>query len=231
MSSTDAGKFYGIGVGPGDPELMTIKAVRAIEACPVLAVPRTRGEHTLALDIAARAVNISGKEILYLDFPMTGDAGAMEENHAGHAARIAEQLDAGRDVGMLSLGDASIYSTFSYVAERVAAMGYAVETIPGVASFSACAAALNMSLTKMRLPLYVFPASYEGLEEALALPGGKVVMKPARSLEEIKCILAKKGLLDKASAVSDCGLPSQRVYERVEEISDESYFTTILIHP
>ena len=109
------GIFYGVGVGPGDPELITLKAVRCIEQCPVIAAPETKGEKTLALDIARGAVDLAGKTILPLHFLMTRDPGALERSHRAQAERIMEQLDAGRDVAMLNLGDVSIYSTFSYL--------------------------------------------------------------------------------------------------------------------
>ncbi|HWS29487.1 MAG TPA: precorrin-2 C(20)-methyltransferase [Clostridia bacterium] len=232
MLSSDApGKLYGISVGPGDPELLTLKAVRTIKLCPVLAVPRTHGARTLALDIAEQAVDISNKDILYLDFLMSDDARATKENHARHAERIAAVLEKGRNVGMLSLGDASLYSTFPYIAERIIKLGYEAETVPGVTSFCACAAVLNRSLTEMRLPLTILPASYECLEEALDLPGGKIVMKPARTLARIKALAAKKGLAEKAAAVTDCGLPSQSVHESICDMPEDGYFTTILIRP
>ena len=120
----EKGTFYGVGVGPGDPELITLKAVRAIERCPVIAAPETRGEKTLALDIARGAVDLTGKTILRMQFLMTRDKQALEESHRRQARQIMEHLDAGRDVAMLNLGDVSIYSTFSYILEIVLEQGY-----------------------------------------------------------------------------------------------------------
>ena len=113
------GTFYGVGVGPGDPELLTLKAIRAMEHCPVIAAPETRGEKTLALDIARGAVDLSQKTILTLEFLMTRDKQKLEESHRAQARAVMEYLDQGQDVAMLNLGDVSIYSTFSYLLEII----------------------------------------------------------------------------------------------------------------
>ncbi len=111
----EQGIFYGVGVGPGDPELLTVKALRTIERCPVIAAPETRGEKTLALDIARQAVNLEGKTILPLQFLMTRDKQALDQSHRQQAQKIIAYLEQGVDVAMLNLGDVSIYSTFSYI--------------------------------------------------------------------------------------------------------------------
>ena len=127
------GVFWGVSVGPGDPELLTLAAQKAILRCPVLAVPRTKGEHMLALSIAQGAADLSDKEILPLDFLMTTDPKALTENHRHLAGLVAQKLDQGLDVAMLNLGDASIYATFSYLMELLAG-DYEVKVIPEPAS-------------------------------------------------------------------------------------------------
>ena len=107
------GIFYGVSVGPGDPELMTRKAVRVIEECGVIVAPMTKGEKTLALDIARGAANLSRKEIVPIEFLMTRDREAQRQRHMEIAEQIAGYLRGGQDVTMLNLGDVSIYSTFS----------------------------------------------------------------------------------------------------------------------
>ena len=142
------GTFYGVSVGPGDPELLTLKAVRVLAQCPILAVPETKSGGTLALDIAAAAVDLSGKTILKLPFPMTRKEAETRANHEVQARRIVEQLQAGKDVAMVNLGDVSVFSTFSYLMELVKAAGCPVEMIPGVTSFCAVASRLQTSLTE-----------------------------------------------------------------------------------
>lgn len=225
------GKLYGVSVGPGDPSLMTLKAVSCIRKCGVLAAPRTADGESLALKIASGAVDISEKQIEYLDFLMTPDPDKLKKSHNALADSIAAHLDAGRDVAVLNLGDASLYSSYSYLCSILLERGYDAETIPGVTSFCACAALLNRSLTDMREPLHIIPASVQDLPSALALPGGKVLMKSGRALPEVINLILSQGLGERSALVSDCGLPGQRVFVNIGEATDESYFSTILIAP
>ncbi|NLV17684.1 MAG: precorrin-2 C(20)-methyltransferase [Syntrophomonadaceae bacterium] len=225
------GKLYGVSVGPGDPSLMTLKAAARIRKCNVLAAPRTTGGKSLALKIAAEVVDTSGKHIEYLDLLMTRDPKKLAESHSQAAGRIAVHLDAGQDVAMLNLGDASLYSSYSYICRILLERGYEAETIPGVTSFCACAALLNQSLTAMNSPLHIIPASITDLSSALAWPGGKVLMKSGHTLPEIKSLLRQQGLAERSSLVTDCGLPTQRVFRNIDETDDEGYFTTIIIKP
>ncbi len=224
------GIFYGISVGPGDPELLTRKAVRIMEECKVIATPQTKGENTLALDIASAAVDMSGKTILPIRFLMTKDKEALRKSHEEAADEIAAWLDKGEDVGMLNLGDVSIYSTFSYIHEILKSRGYETVVIPGVPSFCAVAAELNMGLTEMGKPLHIIPASHEGLAESLALSGSKILMKTGKSMPAVKQALKDAGLYEKASLVQNCGLPDEKVCHSLDEADeDPSYFTTILV--
>lgn len=225
------GKLYGISVGPGDPQLMTLKAVSYIQMCPVLAAPRTFKGDSIALNIAAGAVNLSGKQIEYLDLPMTRDSDILSSSQKSAADCIAAHLDAGRDVAVLNLGDASLYSSYSYLCQILLARGYEAETVPGVTSFSACAAILNRSLTDRDMPLHIILASMRDLPSALSLSGSKVLMKSGHALREVKHLLSERNLTERAVLVSDCGLPTQKVFLNTDEATEESYFTTILIAP
>ncbi len=225
------GKLFGVSVGPGDPSLMTFKAASCIRQCNVLAAPRTADGSSLALSIAAGAMDISGKQIECLDLYMTRDPDQLAESYSAAAERIAAHLDAGRDVAVLNLGDASLYSSYSYLCRILTGRGYEAETIPGVTSFCACAALLNRSLTDMNMPLHILPASMPDLASALALPGGKVLMKSGRALPEIKRLLHELNLAERSALVADCGLPTQRAFTDIDEAADEGYFATILIAP
>ncbi len=225
------GKLYGVSVGPGDPSLMTLKAVSCIQQCEVLAVPRTSDGNSLALKIAKGTVDTSEKHIEYLNLLMTRDLAELDKSYQAAAERIEAHLEAGRDVAVLSLGDASLFSSYSYICRILIERGWDAETIPGVTSFSACAALLNRSLTEKNMPLHIFPASMPDLSSALSLPGGKVVMKSGRALSEVKRLLSEQGLAERSALVTDCGLPTQRAFSDIDEAGDESYFTTILIAP
>lgn len=224
------GRLYGVSVGPGDPELMTVKALRCLERVPVLAVPRTKGDRSIALGIVQGILDTSDKTILYLDFLMVKDPAALAASHRHQARQIMDVLDNGEDVAMLSLGDASLYSSYSYLRELVEQGGYETVTIAGVPSFCAVAAALGKRLTAMDQPLTILPGSFGAVAEELDRPGSKVIMKSGRALGEIKALLEEKGLAGRASLVADCGLPGERLFPDIRDSADEeSYFTTILV--
>ena len=225
------GRLYGVGVGPGDPGLMTLRGAEVIRACPVVAVPVSGGERLVALEIARQAVpEVAEKELLRLDFPMIRDRATLEKCYDTAARAVMAVLDSGRDVAMLNLGDPSLYATYSSVQRRVlAAERYQVITIPGVPSFCAVAARLDMSLTKPHLPLHIVPGGYPGVEEALDLPGAKVLMKDGKEVPRLKELLAGRPGLT-ARMVTDCGLPTQRVYRDLREADDPTgYFSTVII--
>ena len=171
------GIFFGVSVGPGDPELLTRKACRVLEACPVIGAAQTARGEQLALSIARRAVDLTGKEILSLPFSMARDLSVRQAAWRRAAAMVRQVLDRGQDVAMVVLGDVSIYSTYCYLMELLREEGYETEMIPGVASFSAVAARLGVSLTTMEEPLHILPASQQAQWEGLTLPGTKVLMK------------------------------------------------------
>ncbi len=225
------GRLYGVGVGPGDPELLTLRGAEVIRACPVVAVPVSGGERLVALEIARQAVpEVAEKELLRLDFPMIRDRATLEKCYDTAARAVMAVLDSGRDVAMLNLGDPSLYATYSSVQRRVlAAERYQVITIPGVPSFCAVAARLDMSLTKPHLPLHIVPGGYPGVEEALDLPGAKVLMKAGKEVPRLKELLAGRPGLT-ARMVTDCGLPTQRVYRDLREADGPTgYFSTVII--
>jgi precorrin-2 C(20)-methyltransferase len=226
------GTLYGVSVGPGDSELITVKAKRLLERCPVLAVPKTRGGHSLALDIADKAADISGKKVLSLPFPMTTDLAILRRNYEAHATRLAEILNSGKDVAFICLGDVSVYSTFAYIGEILSEKSYPVVMVPGVTSFCAAACALGVGLTTANQPLHIIPAGYGHIEDALRLPGTKVLMKSASQFREVRRAVLNGG--QSACAAVDCGMSCQRLYKNLADMPDDpGYFTTIIVkeHP
>ena len=224
------GTFYALSVGPGDPELMTVKACRCLERCPVIAAPQTKSGQMLALDIARGAVSLDGKEILPLRFTMSRDASVRQESYRAAAQQIEEKLAAGLDVAMVNLGDVSVYATAFYMFDQIQKDGFAACMLPGVTSFCAVAAQLGRSLTEMDLPLHIIPASGMDLDAALTLPGTKVLMKSGSAIEQSVQALKRHGLADKAALVADCGLPTQKIVEDLEKLpADIGYFATIVV--
>lgn len=224
------GVLYGVSVGPGDPELLTVKAVRVLERCGVIAAPRTRSGGTLALDIVRRAVSLEGKTVLPMFFSMGRDKEEWRESHRRAAAEIQAHLDEGRDVAMPNLGDVSIYSTFGYLMELLREKGYEAVMIPGVPSFCAAAARLGVSLVSGDSPLHVIPVGGGSLEPALDWPGAKVLMKAGGHLPEVAEALRKGGQLERAALVEDCGLPTERVCSGLtEDMEKTGYFATVIV--
>lgn len=227
------GRLYGVSVGPGDPDLLTVKAIRVIEAADVVAVPdvgRGRGRRS-ALDIVAG--HLSDQEVLDCPFPMTRDREALDAAHEEVADQLARQLDAGKTVALVTLGDAGVYSSFYYVADRLRERGYEVEVIPGVPSFCAAAARLARPLCAGSEILTVVPVAGcddRALSRALDLPGGKVFMKVGRDLPRLHRALEARGLADGAALAVDLGLPTERVEEGpLSADAEPGYFSLVLV--
>ena len=202
--------FYAVGVGPGDPMWMTREACAVLEACPVIAAPQTASGEMLALSIAQGAAELGGKTVLPLSFAMSRDAAVRAEGYARAADAIAPELDAGRD--------------------ELRRRGYDTRMVPGVASFSAVAAALGRSLTEMELPLHIYPAGASDLDAALAQPGTKVLMKSGKAIGETAAALSRHGLAEDSAMVADCGLPTQQVFETMTGLPEKiSYFATVIV--
>lgn len=224
------GVFYGVGVGPGDPELMTLKAVRVLERCPVIAAPRTKNGEMLALRIASGAADLTGKTVVPLSFSMDRDPAVRRESHETAAETVRAFLDRGQDVAMPNLGDVSIYATCAYVMELLKDWGYETMMVPGVTSFCASAARLGVSLTEMDQGLHILPGGAD-TESALDLPGTKVLMKSGRQLPAVLEALGRRGLLGSSMLVENCGLPGEAVYPDLsrETPPETGYFATLIV--
>ena len=228
--SAEKGTFYAVGVGPGNPMWMTREACAVLEACPVIAAPRTASGEMLALSIVRGAAALDGKTVLPLEFAMSREASVRAQGYERAADSIARELDAGRDTAMVNLGDVSIYATAYYVLDVLRRRGYDTRMIPGVASFCAVAAVLGRSLTEMEQPLHIYPAGASDLDAALVLPGTKVLMKSGRAIGETAAALARHGLADASAMVADCGLPTQQIFETMTVLPEKiSYFATVIV--
>lgn len=155
------GRFYGVGVGPGDPRLMTILAVETIRSCPVIAVPLHGSERGVAYQIARGMIDdLDAKECVGFRVPMSKDRNVLTEGYQRAAADIIEKLREGKDVACLTLGDPTIYSSYIYLHRIVQASGFHTEIISGVPSFCAVSAKLSDSLVDRDEQLHVIPSSY-----------------------------------------------------------------------
>lgn len=221
------GKLWGVGVGPGDPELLTVKAVRVLREADVVIVPDASSGDKVALNIAKDY--LKGKKIQFVKTPMVRDKAVMDAAHEQAADTISALLDDGKQVAFLTLGDPAIYSTYMYIHQKVLNRGYVVEVVPGIPSFCAAAARLNQSLCLGREPLTIIPASHDQ-NDLIDLPGNKVFMKAGRSILELQQALAEKGLLEGASMVENCSMENEHVYPHFADLKEPSgYFSLVIV--
>ncbi len=222
------GKLYGVGVGPGDPELLTLKAARILREADVVAVPDKGSGEKTALNIVR--AHVEGKPLLSCPTPMVRDKARLDGCYTEIADRICALLDEGKTVAFITLGDPTVYSTYLYVHKKVTARGYETALIPGVPSFCAVAARLGTSLCEGGERLLIVPGSYEGVDDCLNLPANYVFMKSGKSLPALRDKLAEHGLLEKAELVSNCGMEGERVCRDLKELGDgEGYFSVVLV--
>lgn len=220
------GTLYGVGVGPGDPELMTGKAVRVIREADVIMAPDTSGSENTALNIAKPY--IQDQEIMFIKTPMVRDRKLVDEAYTAAAEKICNLLDEGKQVAFLTLGDPTIYSTYLYIHQKVLAKGYSGEIIPGITSFCAAAARLGTSLCLGSEPLLIVPASHNA-QELMDVPANKVFMKAGRSILELQEALRRRGKLENASMVENCSMSSERVYPRFADLTEPSGYFSLVI--
>ena len=240
----DKGIFTGVGVGPGDPELITIKAIKEIEEADVLVLPALDKESCRAYKIARAAFAvmgerygneeytglIDGKEYICEPFPMSMDMEERREFHKRLAGRIAEELDAGRNAVFLTIGDPAVYSTLDYIDVILRKMGYNTKRISGVTSFCAAADRLGISLGEDSESIHIIPGSAD-VEEALKLRGTKVFMKGGKRLKELKdrLIRYEDETDTRVYGVESCTLPDEKVAYRAGEITDDWGYMAVVI--
>ena len=216
-----------MGVGPGDPKLMTLRAIELIRENDVIAVPGKEPKESVAYKIAAAVVpEIADKELVPVYMPMIKDRALIDEEHKKGAALLKKYLDQGKNVVYITLGDPTIYCTFSYLQHYLEADGYPVELVPGISSITAAAARLNLPLTEWDEPLHVLPAVHK-MDAAMDLPGTYVLMKSASHMKDVKETLRKSG--KDVQAVIDCGMPTEQVYRSLEEIPDDAGYFALVI--
>ena len=224
------GKLYGVGVGPGDPELLTLKALRLIRENPVIAVPGEDIRASVAYQIVKGAYEaLDEKTLLPVAMPMTKDPAVLEANHEKAAGDVEAYLGQGKNVVFLTLGDPTVYSTYLYVHKRILARGYEAEIVSGITSFCAVAARLNMGLVERNEPLHVIPATYQadGMDQVLKLPGTKVLMKTGRKMAQVRESIQKSG--QQAVMIENCGMPGERIFEGAENIPEKSGYYSLII--
>ena len=235
VSETGYGRLYGIGVGPGDPELLTLKAHRILQQVPLVCVPQaTTSRDSYALGIVRKFLNPDAQEIMRIRFPTNNEEGAGEVWRRT-ACRIAGRLKGGQDAAFITEGDPMLYSTFSYVLKSIRAdyPEVPVEIVSGVSSVMAAAAAAEAPLVTHGQSLAVLPASYGigGLREAIASHDTVVLMKVNRAMVQALTELEELGLTGKSIYVKRATTGKEQVVHDVKQLADGhlDYFSLLIV--
>lgn len=222
------GTLYGLGVGPGDPELLTLKAVRLLREADVIAAPDKGSGEKTALTIVKDY--IQGKPLLPCVTPMVRDRQVLDAAHDQIADSICALLKEGKNVVFNTLGDPTVYSTYMYVHRRVLERGYEAVLVPGVPSFCAAAARLGRSLCEGSERLLIVPASHKDVGDCLDVDANLVFMKAGREIGALKETLRSHDLLDRASLAANCGMEGEQLWERFGDTpEDTGYFSIVLV--
>jgi precorrin-2/cobalt-factor-2 C20-methyltransferase len=232
------GTLYGIGIGPGDPELITLKGARLISGCRNLFVPKARtASESVALAIARPLVGPEAK-IEELLFPMTADREELSAKWDAAAARVATVLEMGDDACFLTLGDPLLYSTYIYLlrALRKRLPDLKVLTVPGIMAFGAAAALAEFPVGEGQKPVTIVPAADDltAVRRALAAGGTVVLMKIGKRLPEVLDLLDAEGLLEASVFVSRATMEGERIETNLRRLKAEEpevgYLSIILVH-
>lgn len=225
-----SGTLYGVGVGPGDPELLTLKAARILREAPVVAYPAPLEGESMARGIAARHIP-EGKTEIAIRLPFAPERGDTERRYDRAADDLCAHLEAGRDVAVLCLGDPLFYGTFARILPRVADR-FPVEVVPGVTAMGAAAAALRLPAVLGGETLTVVPATLgeDELSERIGSADCAVVVKLGRHLEKLRRVVDTLGLMDSAHYAAFAATGDERVC-KLADVGDAAgeYFALVMI--
>lgn len=223
------GKFYGIGVGVGDPENITVKATKKLHEVDVIVLPEAKsGEGSTAFNIVKEYVK-AGVEQMFLEFPMIKDVEARKVFRKNNADKVSAELEKGKNVAFLTIGDPMTYSTYTYVLEHIAD-DVEVETIAGITSFNSIAARLNVPLMIGDEDLKVVSVNRKtDIYKEIENNDNLVLMKISRNFEKIKKVIIETGNKENAVIVSDCGKENEVVYWDIEKVEEVPYFSTMIL--
>ena len=224
------GKLYGIGIGPGDTELLTIKAYKILKNVDVICSPRSaESKPSIALSIIKPVLDEREEEYEIIDpiFPMIEDKNELNTywNHAANT--IIPKLEEGRDVAFITLGDPTIFSTFLYVEKRISKEGFEIEIVPGITSFTGCAAAAGISLVEKDEILVIVPKIDHRLEKILEYGDTFVIMKTSRHSETLEEVVNKDEREKTIISVQNCSMSDEMVFKGFSR--DKKYLSTTIV--
>jgi len=227
------GILYGIGVGPGDPEMLTLRAVRAIKEADVICLPRPEKEKCRAYQIALPVVpELRYKKIISYDFEMTTDEEVLAAKHKDFYQKYRQLLLDGYNLAFLTIGDPTIYSTFGYILKLAKTDGIEIEIISGITSFCGTAAACGLVISEKNENIHILSGQEKLDDVMLQMPGTKIIMKSGKNLAEIKEKLMELEAQGKISvnAVIDCGMETEQIFTSAMTIPEDSkYMLTIIV--
>ena len=223
------GRLYGVGVGPGAPDLVTLRAARLIEGAGVIAYPTLAGGASFARSIVASLIPEGAAEIV-MDVPMTVAREPAQAAYDAGAAQIGDALERGQDVVCLCEGDPFFYGSFMYLFARLSER-FEVEIVPGVTSVAACAGAARRPLVARNERLTVLPGPLDESELRARIGGAEsvAIMKVGRHLPKLRAVIAELGLMDRAVYVARASLPDEVVLPLAEAPERAPYFSMILL--
>jgi len=230
-------QFYGLGIGPGDPELITLKAFRILEKADYIIAPKARiKSDSLARNIVEELFD-EEKEFIELEFPMTKNQVELDKRYKNAANLIMEKIEQGKSVAYLTIGDPLLYSTYIYLlnALNIRAPELEIKTVPGIAAYSALASRANFSLAEKdeRVCICPVPSSMEELEKIITENDTTVIMKVAKKLPHVIALLQKMKLHKYTIFGSHVGMDTEKVIDgRLEEFvlnEKEGYLSTIIV--
>lgn len=224
------GILYGIGVGPGDPSLLTLKAKQVLEEADRIFIPVTKiGEESKAFEIVKQVVEIAQEKVVEVVFAMKRNREEQEEGWEKATKQILSYLEQGERAVLITIGDVSIYSTAFYVCDRVKKAGYEVTMVPGVPSFCAGASLAGISLVEGRESLMVIPSlkGMKQIEQVLPFFENLVIMKSARFIGQIEEMVAKQTNI-KAYVLSNIGMENEYIGE-LDSKREYGYLTTVIL--
>lgn len=230
------GRLIGVGVGPGDPELLTLAAVRAIRESDCILLPNEKKEECYAYKIVRQVVpEIGEKEICPMQFPMTKDADVLRAAQDRCFDEVQTRMQQGKTLVFLTIGDPSVYSTYHYIHRRVLAAGMSASMISGVPSFCAVAARLGISLADQGEEIHIIPGSY-AVKDTIDYTGTRIYMKSGKKLKQLIDMLRtelagreQQGETLEIYSVSNCGLPDEIVMQGVDALTQATSYLTIVI--
>lgn len=232
---SNLGTLYGLGVGPGDPELITVKAFRLLKECPVIAYPRKkRGAKSYALAITELYVNTEQKEMMGLTFPMTRDKEALEMQWTKTVESVWAYLVQGKDVAFVTEGDPMIYSTYIHLMRLMNERHPEVKavSIPGISSINASASRLGIPLADGDEQIAIVPAmdDYDKMRKAIEEHDCVVFIKVAKVIDLMLSVLRDLGLVNKASVLTKVTSSEEEIWRNVEELQGrELEYLTLMV--